>query len=266
MTGGIASINVGPNETPFDVHLELICDCSTYFNALFESRFTQPTTQPVFLPDDDPDTFAEFLQWAYRGKIFEDAAPVTWLQLCELWVLAGKLGAPKLQNLVMEHCRRKYDEHDRHTAKRWDVVEFVYRKTAIGSPLRKMMVDLWRVDMDKVSFEFVKGDVPRLFLEDLCLAFLECREPDWRIDFGRYLVEESRRNLSTRLGPSKDDGLSSIPQMASPQQMARRKVKPAKFRRRPGQTPSPSLGINTPPSGASVQGDDLARQVENLTL
>lgn len=184
---------------------------------------------------------------------------VTWLQLCDLWVLAEKLGAPKLQKLVMKHCQRKYEEHDRHTAKTSDVVEFVYRKTAIGSPLRKMLVDIWRVNMDKISFNSVKEDVPRLFLEDLCLAFFffECREQDWRIDFGRYLVEKS--------GKSENDGLPLIPRMASPQQLARRKMKPAKSRR-PGRTSSPSVGINTPPSAASAQGDCLEKQIADLKL
>jgi len=64
-SAGVASINVGPEEVPFDAHIELLCDCSPYFNDIFEARYTEPLTEPVLLPDVDPECFSDFLCWAY---------------------------------------------------------------------------------------------------------------------------------------------------------------------------------------------------------
>jgi hypothetical protein len=101
LSGGIASLNVGTPETPFDVHLELLCDSSPYFNRLFIDRFARVPPATVRLPDDDPGAFTEFLNWVYRGTIFQNQLHPPLIELFRLWVLADKFEVPELQNLAV---------------------------------------------------------------------------------------------------------------------------------------------------------------------
>lgn len=68
LSGGAVQIDVGGTRTPFDVHLELLCTCSPYFDGLFHRRFDEAITEPVIhLPDEDPHVFAQVIMWMYRG-------------------------------------------------------------------------------------------------------------------------------------------------------------------------------------------------------
>jgi hypothetical protein len=173
------SIIVGPLEIPFNVHLGLICDCSPYFNKLFKDRYTVVKTEPIRLPDDNPDTFAEFLCWAYRGVIFQSqpsssslftSSPL-WIDLCRLWVLADKFEVRPLQDLVIKHCQMKHNETTELVEK--EVIDFVYRSTPPDSPLRQMMVAFWTQRVTEALFSRDKHDLPRPFLEDLCLEWMK---------------------------------------------------------------------------------------------
>src|SRR5436853_4538728 len=108
LSGGIASINVGPDEVPFDAHIELLCSSSPFFEHALNGRFIEAETKTVPLSDDDPDAFAEFLSWLYRDKIFETNKSPGWLELSKLWILADMLGVPTLQNEVMARFPAKF--------------------------------------------------------------------------------------------------------------------------------------------------------------
>jgi hypothetical protein len=41
------------------------------------------------LPEDDPDTFSNFLSWMYTVNISLDDKS-RWIDLCKLWVMADK--------------------------------------------------------------------------------------------------------------------------------------------------------------------------------
>jgi hypothetical protein len=62
LAGGILNLTVGPSETPFDVHLELLCDCSPYFNPHLSERFDDTFIKELAFPEDDPEAFADFIR------------------------------------------------------------------------------------------------------------------------------------------------------------------------------------------------------------
>ncbi|KAJ5123782.1 hypothetical protein N7448_009879 [Penicillium atrosanguineum] len=69
LSGGVIKIDVGVSKVPFDVHLELLCACSPYFESLFQQRFKQALSDEVLcFPDDDPPVFAQLILWMYRGN------------------------------------------------------------------------------------------------------------------------------------------------------------------------------------------------------
>lgn len=247
--------------------MELICDCSLYFHEVFKNRFTQRRTEPVLLSDADPDTFAEFLAWAYCGEVFKGQSSVAWIQLCRLWVLADKLGAPKLQNLVIEHCNKRYDL-DSGLVDR-SAVEFVYNNTLPGSPLRRLVVDIWLQRLKKDHFDFVKKDLPRLFLEDLCSEWIERNEssgkgqnPLREREFkNHYFVTGATysyfRNLAESL-PSISDG--DLPKSATQEKLANREIlRPRSRRRLGGTTPINMSTLST--ALTSIDGSELKDEI-----
>jgi hypothetical protein len=161
LSGGIASLNVGTSETPFDVHLELLCDSSPYFNSLFNDRFARFPPATVRLPDDDPDTFTEFLNWVYRGTIFQNQLHPPLIELFRLWVLADKFEVSELQNLVVTRCKKKLDYGVLAT----NTINYVYKNTVPGSPLRQMAVDTFVQRVTKAKFSRHREEVPRAFLK-----------------------------------------------------------------------------------------------------
>jgi hypothetical protein len=66
--GGIINLSIGPDEVPFDAHIELLCACSPFFDKALDGRFMEVETQHISIPDEDPKIFAEFLSWAYTGQ------------------------------------------------------------------------------------------------------------------------------------------------------------------------------------------------------
>jgi hypothetical protein len=171
LTAGIASIYVGPSEIVFDAHIELLCDCSPYFNDAFDNRFTKAFTEPIYLPDVDPDTFADFLCWAYQSTLeaaFKEPPP--WIRLCRLWALGDKLRAPRLQNIVIRWCIIKIKEEKMIPDS--NSVQFIYNNTTESSPLRRFAVDGWVLFLTIEQFHCMKAGLPRQFLEDICTGLL----------------------------------------------------------------------------------------------
>jgi hypothetical protein len=86
------NLSVGPNEVPFDAHIELLCALSPFFDKALEGRFDDAETKHIPLPGEDPKLFAEFLSWAYTGYFtFEGALKsVGWIDLFGLWIVGGR--------------------------------------------------------------------------------------------------------------------------------------------------------------------------------
>lgn len=127
---------MGQDQTPFDVHLELLCDCSPYFDTLYKNRTVDKNTtkDPISFPDDDPAVFAERVSWMYRGELSPDLPSIIFL--IQLWVLAGELRIQDLQDLTLSHCKQKIPPGAVFGN---ETVNYVYNNTLPGSPLRHLV-------------------------------------------------------------------------------------------------------------------------------
>ncbi|KAL4789619.1 hypothetical protein BDV19DRAFT_22994 [Aspergillus venezuelensis] len=167
-SAGIARINVGPNEVPFDVHLELLCDTSPYFNTLYKDRAESAVSDdPITLPDDDPDVFAEAISWMYRGTLSGDLTTrpgdCATAFCMELWVLAEKLEIPTLQNQAIATCKARVDKSAITSLPNHWTIEYVYSHTTPRSPPRRLLVDVWLRRGTPLIFKGSQGRLPARF-------------------------------------------------------------------------------------------------------
>ncbi|KAF7169362.1 hypothetical protein CNMCM5623_002125 [Aspergillus felis] len=250
LSAGMVHINVGVNETPFDVHVELLCGCSPYFDTLFKDRTEKPIAEdPICFPDDDPDVFAELLGWMYYGDTSADLpSRAGSLFLLQLWVLAGKLKISRLQNHVIHILKTMIDRKPGGIFGS-DKVNYVYAHTLPHSPLRLLVVDNWAQNGTKSRLLTRKENFPRPFLEDLCCALVEWKESTTDavnvIDFaGRYDVESCvPRDIHKEL-PLRAREYPEPVQSATPEQLKNRKIKQPSSR-----ICQPSLQVESDPRG-----------------
>jgi len=263
-SAGVASINVGPEEVPFDAHIELLCDCSPYFNDIFEARYTKPLTEPVLLPDVDPEGFADFLCWAYQGNLETAFKEVpTWTRLSRLWLLGGKLKTPRLQNTVVTWWFAKFRKDDLDEAS----IYFIYDKTFGPSPLRSLAAGCYAERIKKDRFDSSKSKLPSRFFEDLCSRLLEndkvCAErtnlPHCKVPLieSHYLVDEP---ASRPFPPPRfeSDDRCDTPKLASDEQLQQRRIVTPKGKR------SASRGAQPESTSSHSSASSETNETQNL--
>ena len=151
------TIFVGENNTPFHVHMDRLCEASSYFRAAFLGNFTESSEKTMQLPDDDEETFELFVDWLYcpRYAILPevkrdgdvDEEDEIFLQAFRLYVLADKLEIFNLKSLVIEALFA-----DLAVSKKFPYnasVAYAYEHTTQYSGLRKMLADFhaWNVSL-----------------------------------------------------------------------------------------------------------------------
>jgi hypothetical protein len=233
LSGGVVKIDVGVSKTPFDVHLELLCACSPYFENLFQHRFDQALTEPVIcFPGDDPQVFAQVILWMYRGNDALELLECKKLDfLVRLWILASKLGMADLQNPVMLACKTKTDQKPTGILGQ-DTINYIYSHTLPQSPMRYLAVDIWVRRSTTEGFEKRQEELSRPFLEDLCVGLIKERE-DLELPKSLPVVLEDRyfirpSPLTDRNGealPPRGRGTVELRCAATEAQMKSRKIK-----------------------------------------
>jgi hypothetical protein len=231
--------------TPFDVHVELLCDCSPYFDHLFRDRAVKSITdQPIRFQDESPDVFAELISWMYLGEVSVDLPSQPHILLFQLWVLAGKFEISELQNSVISLFKEIITDEP-GTILGNDTIDYVYAHTQPMSPPRLLVVDIWVRIATRLRFLAHRERFPRPFLEDFSCALIERMEitqaTKWEsVDFQkRYFVQPI---------PSKNEVSNNpeIPQRATPTQMGQRKIKPL-----PRYSSTSSTSVASPASTAA---------------
>ncbi|KAL8785470.1 MAG: hypothetical protein Q9195_008613 [Heterodermia aff. obscurata] len=156
----MVTLLVGEGETPFNIHVDLLCEASPFFNSAFmgTGNFKEASTKSMKLPEDDPATMDKLIQWIYFGRYSIDMESKTKSldQLCEslntllmpfatLYVAADKYGIIELKNHAID---RMFDlamqTKDGMATIHEDLIEYIYKNTITGSTLRKLLVE-WHV-------------------------------------------------------------------------------------------------------------------------
>ncbi|PVH85698.1 hypothetical protein DL98DRAFT_650671 [Cadophora sp. DSE1049] len=154
---------IGPDNDimKFIVHKEFACYHSSVVRAAFSSNFVDGQTQTYRIEDTSAGAFRLLVQWLYTQRlkivqwsdsgVFDGLAEEAEedkacnggdahllekdMNLVRLWVLADRLGIPKLQNDVMAVIinigKNAYQPQ-------WETFRYIYESTAEGSPLRAL--------------------------------------------------------------------------------------------------------------------------------
>lgn len=140
------TVTVGKKQlVDFNVHKDVLCEQSSLFRAATKPEWSGEGRRVVKLPDEKPKMFSTYLQWIYTGQVVDHGEPESEEEvlscLLPLYILADKLGTPKLKNdcidLIRELLVRKnaiFGSAD---------TEIAFDNTPTTSSLRKLVVDTW---------------------------------------------------------------------------------------------------------------------------
>jgi hypothetical protein len=67
----IVTLYVGKKRKKFTLHKKLLCDRRKYFSKAFRGRFQEAQSGKMHLPEDDPDTVFDLVDYLYRGTVPE---------------------------------------------------------------------------------------------------------------------------------------------------------------------------------------------------
>lgn len=167
---------VGKKKTAFHVHVDLLCESSSFFKAAFTSPWKENTERKMKLADDDAATFELFVQWLYTQQYEitteKKQGIARMLEPVRLYVLAEKYDIVKLKNKI---CRKLYEGRTVHGfGPCKNTVECAYDNLPQSSPMRRMLVDwyTWHVTCRWFEYEENQKWLPRVpeFAADLAVA------------------------------------------------------------------------------------------------
>lgn len=166
-------------------------------NTAFNSTFQEGTTQTYTLVDVEPSTFRLFVEYLYCEKVTfichnvdeaEDTSPNgadDHMRFCvaedreavKLWVLAGRLLVPRLQNIVFDHLDFASWRCGPLTQ---SAAKYVYDNTTTGSQLRNFVANklAWSAhtpdedDIDSMHPEML-ADLVRIYRKASASGFRE---------------------------------------------------------------------------------------------
>jgi BTB/POZ domain len=181
------------------VHKEVACYHSKVLDAAFNGSFIESQTKTYELEDTSEEAFRLLMQWLYSQKLVlkqlndsEQPDGQTSLaedkSLVELWVLADRLGMPRLKNFVLKAI---YDISEKWFAMSASTFSYIYEHTAPDSLLRQYTVASC-ASINAAAFEKLTADLPHQMLMEFSVymlkraAGLEKEE----LDITDYLVKE----------------------------------------------------------------------------
>lgn len=179
----ISSFSVGPaievivgRSESFTVH-EYLLRQSPFFDRMLNGTWKEATERRVELPEDDPDVFTIYVSWLYWNQI--PTIPTCesgqddseFLHLIQTYIFGDKIQDMAFQNTIVDAIIEKNRDSVRQGLPSKQsipspaCVRLAYDNTLSGSPLRRLLVDLWALtEGGKVDKE-----TPRRFLEDLII-------------------------------------------------------------------------------------------------
>jgi hypothetical protein len=199
----MVTLYAGDSNEKFKVHKEFACHYSPVLKAAFNSNFIEGQTKTYRLQETTERAARLLVHWFYTQKldIFvpktkEEQKSREYIQveskqdrsLVELWVLAGSLFIPSLQNMVTKEILRLNGVGRGISTY---CINYVYEKTPPDSPLRLLYVGMCAGQLGPHCYRKSPDRYPQEMLIDLVTVLAEhTKKSRPRVDSSRYDVAE----------------------------------------------------------------------------
>jgi hypothetical protein len=207
------TICVGPttDQKNFLVHESFLTTRSEFFKRAMNGRWTESATRTISLADDDPDTFALYLNHVYKNELptmakskeelhaipssqISEHVHEEYMALFRLYILAEKIQDVSAKNEVIAAVFRLAfiaRPNEKFLVPGRSVVRLVYNGTLRGSLARSLMVGLWS-GPSVHNVQQLGSSLPKDFILDLAVAFsgmlsTKRQHPAERKGVGAYL-------------------------------------------------------------------------------
>lgn len=181
------------------VHKDFACHYSPVFKAAFNSDFVEGQTQEYRLQEVKGTIIRVLINWFYTQKLDTEAfalkettdqgCPMTdFIMLTQLWILAGKLLIPTLQNTTIRQFLRLRNEEGTVPV---SCFHAVYEGTSPGSALRRLCVDMCIKRLHRSTYIDKPESFPKDMLIDLVTVLAKSIPVSKMNDADAYLVSES---------------------------------------------------------------------------
>ncbi|KAF1956624.1 hypothetical protein CC80DRAFT_504453 [Byssothecium circinans] len=218
----LLTVTVGQDDEKrsFKIHEDAICDRSEFFRNSMKSEWAsmRPDPRVIELPEDDPEAFSLYRTWLYSGQLAilpdsggsgsddsisitnsstTDTAPEHYHTLAYAYVLGERLLDVPFKNAIVDAYvlyargtspgRRYYPSNEE--------IRIIYDGTREGSPIRKLLVDIWYC-RGKVEWIEKDSDLPQEFLACVVKELLRVRvsvdqlSRPWKLSHAQYHEKE----------------------------------------------------------------------------
>ncbi|KAF2499052.1 hypothetical protein BU16DRAFT_261064 [Lophium mytilinum] len=111
----IVTLKVGPDATPYNVHLELLCGCSEYFRGLFKGAFKEAEERTTTV-ETNVKTMQILMKWLYTQELetqrTSNSSKPAWhlssAELLDLYAFGDRYEVPELRNVAMRYIQIQY--------------------------------------------------------------------------------------------------------------------------------------------------------------
>ena len=183
------TIVVGPTEQRFYVHSSVLQSSSAFFKAALKQQWSEGQAHEVKLSEDKAHVFGIYAGWLYTGKV----NTTLWPYLARLYALGEKIIDSAFQDDVVNVLIARTPEKDTNDGREFpgqrDVAR-IYRDTPVGSPARRLMLDLYAIHGMPGWITEKTLPYDKEFLHDLAKLMLEHKND-------RNLPSAVRRNLDS---------------------------------------------------------------------
>ena len=190
----MVTIFVGKTKQPFHVHLDLLCDASSFFKAAFAEISAEASGVEMLIPDGFESTFKLFVDWLYgdRQTIYQTISPAKedddnherLFPALFLFGLADKYNVYGLKTIVIEVLWEVLGAY-KDQGLLYSTVAYAYNHTAQGSDIRRRLA------------MFVAGGVYHGKCEGTDFQVLLKQQPDLAFDivvsFAKYFKPKQTR-------------------------------------------------------------------------
>ncbi|KAH3941401.1 hypothetical protein HBH53_201020 [Parastagonospora nodorum] len=184
------TVGDGDEQQTFDVHESLIMARSAFFKKALSGNWTEARSRHVNLPEDDPQTFENYVHHLYTNTLAVKPSPVPdqyvgreeKIELAKLYVFAEKIQDTDTKDAVvkaMAHSSQLSRYNGKTYGSNLGVISLIYAGTAPWSPMRKLLVDIYTYQANAAWLTRDEEESPSDFLRELALQLLTKRtKPD----------------------------------------------------------------------------------------